>query len=207
MAISYPITLPTTPGFRDISWQPKSAVAVVESEYTYNQKVYKWDGMARSVLITLPPMNITNAKLWMAAIYSLNGVQGTFYLSDSAIGGPTQIAAYDSRANILVDGAGQTGPTIANDGWAAISTIVLTAGDWVSIADRLYTCTQGMITDGLSAGNMNLWPDVLVAPADNDPILIGSAARGIFRLTGWPEMGFSPNRLMEGFSFTAQEAL
>ena len=207
MAITYPITLPSSPGFRQIEWAPESAIARVESPYTFQSKIYAWDGQRRKVTVTLPPMDITEAKSWMAAIYSLNGIQGTFYLKDSGVGGPTQIATYDSAADILVNGADQTGDTLAIDGYLVLSTVVLTKGDWLSIGDRLYTCTQGMITDGSGGGNITLWPNILVAPADNDPILVGSAARGIFRLTDWPEMGFSPSRLMEGFSFTAEEVL
>lgn len=84
MAVTYPITLPTTPGFRRVSIQPRSTVAAYASPFTMQQQVYAHPGQMLTGDFELPPMTRAEAAPWIAALTSLNGIEGTFYFGDPA---------------------------------------------------------------------------------------------------------------------------
>lgn len=203
MAITFPVSIPSTPGFTDIRWQPRSAVAEQESEFTYDRKVYAWSGQCRTVVVRLPSMSLADAKLWQAWAYKLNGMEGTFYLSDS-VGKNSQGSPGGTP---LVKGGSQTGQDLITDGWTHSVTGLLIAGDWISIGDRLFTVLIDANSDSSGNATLSLWPKIRTAYADNTAISYGASARGIFRLTDFPEMGWDVNRLQSGFTFTAKEEL
>lgn len=201
MAITYPIDLPPAPGFVSLKWSPRSAVAEQESPFTYHNKVYVWDGQQRLIVVKLPPMSLARAKEWQAWALKLNGTEGTFYLRDS-VGAALRGAATGAG---LVKGAGQLGATLNTDGWANSVAGLFMAGDWVQLGTRLYTVLETVNSDGAGNASLTLWPKIRTSPADNYVILYGTAAKGVFRLTGFPEFAWEVSRLMEGFEFTAKE--
>lgn len=84
MAVTYPITLPSAPGFRRVSIQPRSSVAAYASPFTQQQQVYAHPGQLWTGEFELPPMSRAEAAPWIAALTSLNGIEGTFYFGDPA---------------------------------------------------------------------------------------------------------------------------
>jgi len=195
---SYPLTLPTSPGIRDIEWIPQSAVATSRSILTQLSQTYDWQGKTWRVTIELPPMSLADAKDWQAWIYEMNGVEGTFWLSDT-IGGPGRGTVAGTP---LVATGGQTGQSLDTDGWSNGDNVK--AGDWISIYGRLYqiledaTETGGLIT-------LTVWPN-LAAPDANAPILYGSAAKGIFRLAEFPAFAWGTHHQQEPITMVAVEA-
>lgn len=203
MAISFPISCPATPGFNDLRWQARSAVASQESEFTYQEKVYAWSGQCRTLVASLPPMSLVDAKLWQAWAYKLNGIEGTFYAGDSV----GKLSQGSPGGTPLVAGSGQTGQDLTTDGWTHSITGLLKAGDWLSIGDRLFTVLADVNSDGSGNATISVWPKIRTAYSDNAAISYGASARGIFRLTDWPEMGWDINRLQTGFKFSAREVI
>lgn len=201
MAITYPIDLPSAPGFVSLKWSPRSAVAEQESPFTFHNKVYVWDGQQRRVVVKLPPMTVAQAKTWQAWALKLNGVEGTFYLRDST-GASLRGAASGTG---LVKGANQLGATLNTDGWVAGVIGLFLPGDWIQIGNRLYTVLDQANSDGGGNASLTLWPKIRTSPADNYTIPYGAAAKGVFRLTEFPEFAWEVSRLMEGFEFTAKE--
>lgn len=137
MAISYPISLPSAPGYRRVSIQPRSAVGIYASPFTYQQQTYAHQGQMWTGEFELPPMSRAEAAPWVAALTSLNGVEGTFCFGDPAWATPRGTAT----GTPVVKGASQTGYDLITDGWTA-SIEALKRGDWVQIglgsSARLY---------------------------------------------------------------------
>lgn len=205
MAIIYPLTFPTAVGVRKLSWGLKSAVGVSVSPYNYADKVVDLGGKLREAVIELPAMTVANAKLLQSFAMKLNGPEGTFYFKDT-LGKVPQGNVADSYSGGLVNGADQTGNQLITDGWATGVTNLFKEGDWISIANRLYSILEDVDSDGSGNATLTVWPDVS-SPAENDPIAVGSAAQGIFRLKEWPEFVWDINFLMTGYSLAVIESL
>lgn len=73
----------------------------------------------------------------------------------------------------LVNGASQTGTTLATDGWSA-STLVLKAGDLISYNNGTYSelkmVTSDATTNGSGQVTLNIMPEIHTAPANNAAI-------------------------------------
>jgi len=201
--ITYPIDHPTSPGFTGIKWSPRSAVATQESPFTFHEKTYVWAGQQRIVGIELPAMAMSDAKQWSTFGLELNGSEGTFYLRDSlgkyAQGAVTGIG--------YVKGASQTGQDLITDGWAANVSGLFKKGDWIQVGTRLHTVLVDADSNASGEATLSLWPKIRTAPADNLELPYGENAKGLFRLTSFPEFGWDVSRLMVGFTFQAKEVI
>lgn len=201
MAISFPITLPSG-AVRAVRWTMLDAVGVGESPYTFSQETFEHSGKRWGVEVQLVPMKRAAAEEWVAALASLRGRRGTFYFSDPL--GATGRGAFGGTP--LINGAGQSGGTIAIDGCTPSVTNWIRKGDWLQIGTGLHKSLTDANSDGAGAATLELWPGPRVAPADNDPVTVASA-KGVFRLTA-NERGYD-TALAEiyGITFDAAEAL
>lgn len=205
MSITYPISFPPSIGVRRLTWSPESTVKRSKSVYNYHSKVTDFGGKLRSAVIELPHLTVADAKLIQSFFMKLNGVEGTFYFGDS-LGKAPQGSVADSYSGGLVNGASQTGTDLATDGWAINVTDLFKEGDWISINDRLYNVLENASSNGLGEATLTLWPDVS-SPADNAVISVGTAARGVFALRGWPEWIWDTTFLQSGITFSIEEAI
>jgi hypothetical protein len=189
-----------TGGIREILWIPQTAVAVTQSPFSFAQQVQKHPGQRRSVKVKLAGMDATTAREWIGFFLNLNGPERTFFLSDTVGQNETKW-----RGTPQVDGAGQTGKSL-NYSDGATSSLMISAGEWVSIGNRLHQATEDATSDGSGDGTLKLWPELASAPNDDSPIEV-TAPKGTFRLTEIPSYSWSVNRLMQGVSFTATEVV
>ena len=203
MPITYPITLPSTPGPVSIKWSPISVVNEQESPFSLVSKVYAWSGQKRYVTVQLPPLNIDQAKEWSTFPYQLNGIEGTFYLRDE-IG--KYLRGFASGVG-RVKGANQTGIDLITDGWLPFTLDLFKRGDWIQVGSRLHTVLKDVDSSSTGEATLTLWPRIRTAPADNLVIPYGEDAIGIFRLVSFPEYGWDVDLLMNGFAFQAKEAI
>lgn len=208
MALSYPLTLPTAPGFRSIAWRRVGVVGVAASPYTGQRQTYVWPGQWWEVEVSLPPMRTAaQARPWVAWLVGLNAQEGTFYLGDSVLKAPRGVGT----GTPLVNGGGQAGYDLVTDGWTTGQTGILRAGDWVQLgsgaSSRLHLVTADANSNGSGQATLTLWPALRSAPADNAALTV-SNTRGVFALTansdGWAN---DERKIYEGFSFTAREVL
>ncbi|MBC2731384.1 hypothetical protein [Thiobacillus sp.] len=202
MAITYPITLPSSPAPANIRIYPRSIVGVGVSPFSGAQQVYRHQGQFWQADITMPSMYRAEAAPWIAAMLQLNGRYGTFRLGDASHQTPTGVAT----GIPLVNGAGQTGQSLVTDGWTAGVTGILKQGDYIEVASRLYMVMVDADSDGSGNATLDIWPRLRVATLDNEAITVNSP-RGIFRLAS-NEMPWlaKPGRIVE-LSFSAVEAL
>ena len=180
MAISYPLTLPTT-GIASIEWESGDNVAISASPFTNYEQVHRHPGHDLSAVVTLPPMKQVDAEIWIAWLRSLRGVEGTFLM-----GGPLKTSPLGSAGGTpLVAGADQVGDSIDIDGAALSQTGWLKAGDYINLGAAADGAWHQVLVDvdtnGSGEATIDVWPSINIAPADNDPI-VTSNTTGIFRL-------------------------
>lgn len=202
MAISFPLDFPTATGIREIEWIGENTVASTESPWSKKIKVYDNGGKRWRVNITLPAMSITNARIWRAWFLSLNGMEGTFWLTPSLDATARGVAT----GTPLVNGGSQTGQSLITDGWTINQTGILKAGDWFQLGNYLYQVLQDTNSDGTGNATFDIWPNLRSAPADNAALTV-SSPKGLFRLSEIPAIPYTVNQLAEGIQFQAIEAI
>lgn len=191
MAITYPLSIPTSPGFTDLRITARSAVAISESPFTYQQQIQKHQGQKWEVEITLPPMVRADAEEWIGFLLSLNGREGTFLVGDPVGATPRGIAT----GTPLVKGASQTGNSLITDGWTISQTGILKRGDWFNLGSgssiELYKNLNDADSDGSGEATLDVWPSLKTVPADNAAITVLNC-KGLFRLPS-NEMAYAIN--------------
>jgi hypothetical protein len=166
-----------------------SKVGITESEFTFETVTQKFQGQRWTVEYTLVPMARAKATVWTAWLASLNGRQQTFLSPLSNVttsqGGASASVAGGS-SDPLVNGAGQTGNTLAIDGAGSNVTNYLKAGDYIQLGDndttaRIYMVLQDASSDGDGEITLDIWPDLYSSP-DNDTQVTVTNPRGLFKL-------------------------
>lgn len=208
MAISYPLTMPTHTGIRNVELRATNAVAYSRSPFTFSGQAHAYAGKAWQADITLPPMKRTNAEQWIAFLLSLKGQLGTFYLGDPRA--CTPLGSARDADTILVNGAVSSGDTINIDSAPASQTDYLKAGDYMQIGTgtsrQLFKVLTNVDTNGSGQATVDVWPNVRTIIANNSAVTVQSA-KGIFRLIT-NEQAFSINEAsIYGITFGAIEAV
>lgn len=208
MAISYPLSLPTTKGIKAIRLTAKNAIGVSTSPFSYAQQVYKHQGQRWQAEVAMPPMSRAEAEEWFSFLVKLKGQFGTFLIGDphSAPRG----SASSTPGTPVVNGASQTGDTLAIDGLPASATGYLKAGDYIQLgsgsAAQLYKVLNDVDSNASGEANLDIWPDLRSSPADDATVVVSDAV-GVFRLST-NEIGVDINEIeLFGITFAAIEAL
>lgn len=209
MAITYPLALPSTSGAKQISFTARSVVGSTRSPFSGKQKIYEWPGQWFEASISLPPLPRAEAEEWVAFLLSLKGKKGTFLLGDPQGTAPRGSAAV-TPGTPLVNGAGQTGGSLAIDGLPVSVSNYLRMGDWVQLgtggASQIYKNLENVNTNGSGEAILSLWPNLRSAPADNAPITLTNVT-GLFRLSSNAAEWDVDETLRYGLSFAAEEVL
>lgn len=197
MAISYPLTPPTSPGYRSRELQPFTRVGMNVSPFTGAQQVYAWQAQWLQFAFTLPVMGDAAAGNWTAFFMALNGMEGTFYLGDSVRKTPR-----GNIAGTVTVGSG----AVANATTLPLSggTGAFAVGDWLQVfattSARLHRVVQ------VNAGSVDVFPRLRSAYANGSAITYVNPV-GRFRLLSIPAEAFDESKLCQGISFTAMEVL
>lgn len=195
MSLTYPLTLPATPGFVDMKFMPRTVVGFHESPYTLQGQTFVWPGQGWAVSAALPKMKVATAAAWVAWKLGLNGRQGTFYLTDQSY--PT------TRGTA-------SGTQQCDSGNTANSTTLIivpltgafVVGDWLQIGNNLHRVVQVN-----SAVSYDVFPRLRTAYAAGTAITY-TAAKGLFRLASNEGMGWDVNTALHyGLTLEATEAL
>jgi hypothetical protein len=194
MALSYPLSTPTSIGIAQIEFRAVNAVAYSQSPFTFQGQAHVYQGQAWQVDISLPPVRKDLAEDWVAFLLSLRGQYGTFLLGDPNYDGPRGTAT-----TLAVTGsAGDTSVTATLNG-------SLKAGDWFSLGSGTSTRLYKVVQDIASTGTMEIYP-ALRADASSATADV-STPKGCFRLAS-NETAWSINEMSAyGISFGGMEAL
>lgn len=194
MAITYPLSLPTTIGIAQIEFRAVNAVAISQSPFTFEQQVHAYSGQAWQADISLPPVKRELAEAWVAFLLSLRGQYGTFYLND-----PLNPSPRGTATSLTVTGSAGSSSVTANLNGS------LKAGDWFSLGSSANTRLYKVVQDISSSGTMEIYPALrsTVSNATGDL----TEAKGAFRLAS-NQTSWSINDVNSyGISFGAVEAL
>ena len=202
------IALPcdTQPGVTapsSIEWDANEAVAVNESPYTFQSQTYDWMASILTGTVSFPAMNRYSYDAWGAFILACRGQLNGFLLGDPKANLPKGKAS----GTPLVNGANQTGYSLASHGWTANKFGILLPGDYLQIGYRLYRVTASVNSDGSGNATIPLWPNLRDLPADGTAIVTRNC-KGLFRLAANSGNKFSVNPGSYGLSgFKIREAL
>jgi hypothetical protein len=186
MTISCPLSLPSSPGFREITVRPQSAVADSRSPFTFDGQIQEHQGQMWAADVSLPVLSNADSGDWEAFLYKLNGRQGTFLLGDpvratsrgsasTTPGTPTADGAHTIRTNALSIATG-----------LGTTTGYLKAGDHIQIGSgsdaHLYAVLDDVDLDASGDATFDIWPKLRAALSGGETIVVDSA-KGLFRLS------------------------
>jgi hypothetical protein len=202
MSITYPLSLPSSPGFQVRELAPRTVVGMVSSQFTGEQQVQPWPGQWLVFNVSLPPMTDAVAGLWTAVFMALNGMEGTFYMGDSVRKAPfgTMAGTWTVGASAVANAT--TLPLTGGTGIAAV-------GDWLQVftgaSSRLHKIMQVNLSGGAMV-SVDVFPRLRSAYANGSAVNY-TTPKGLFRLAALPSEAFDPMKLCQGMSFTAVESL
>jgi hypothetical protein len=178
MALTYPLTLPSTKLPQQVRFTAINTVGVSRSPFTHSQQIQEFSGQSWMAEVVYPQMTRAEAESFNVFLLGLMGQKGTFYLGDPL--GNT--ARGQATGNPLVNGGGQTGNTLITDGWTPSITGILLAGDYIQIVNRLYKVLADSNSDASGNCTLEIWPRLSISPSDNESIITQGAV-GVFRLS------------------------
>lgn len=206
MAITYPVSFPSSIGLANINIRARNVVGISSSPFTGQQQVYKHQGQWWEAEVTLPPMKRADAEQAVAFLLKMNGVYGTFLLGDKANTAPRGVGT----GTPLVNGASQTGDELITDGWTTSITGILKAGDWIQLGEgsttRLYKVLDDVNSDASGNATINIFPNLRSSPENNSAITV-SNTQGLWRLASNETEYSIDNMSIYGMTFACVEAL
>ncbi len=209
MAISYPLTLPTASGIATVTFRATNVTGISMSPFTFKQQVVSHAGQRWEAEVSMPPMSRADAEEWISFLVSLRGQLGTFTLGDPS-GATARGRASSAPGTPLVNGASQTGGSLAIDGCTASATGYLKAGDYIQLGSgssaTLHKVLQDVNTPSGGDVTVDIWPHIRTAPADNSTVVV-SNAKGLFRLSQNQTSWSISEATIFGVTFAAVEAV
>lgn len=192
----FPISLPN-PKPNEITWQAQNAVATANFPFSGRQQVYAHPAQWWEIAIELPPLKPSQADLWLTALLSLNGREGTFNLQPSEFTPPTGITG-----TATIQELGPDLNTLTYDG----TTALIPPAAWIQINTSLHRVTA-------SSPGIEPEPNILeIWPFPRADIITGTSTinyldpHGTFRLKNPSEWNLDLAKFT-GITLSAREAL
>lgn len=176
---------PTTVGIQSMTMRLRSATAMTESVFTYDQQVFSHPGVRWEAEVTLPPMTRAEAKQYEGFFAGLRGMKETF-----TMGNPLHTASVTGTVT------GTQNATQINEAFSGSHAV----GDYFSVGSHIY-----IITEIVSATQIKIMPplrNTVTSVTANFDLPVGT-----WRLAS-NEIGWSINQAsIYGFSFSCIEAI
>lgn len=208
VAITYPLSFPTTRKPTMINIRANPVVALSQSPYTGASQAQEHAGQWWRAEITLPPLIRSEAAAFQAFLLKLNGMFGSFLLGDPL--GKTGRGVLTGTP--LVKGAGQVAGQrdLLIDGATPNTTNWIREGDYIQLGSGATSRLHMQLLDANSNGSgevsLTLWPTLRESPSDNAPVVINDC-KGVFRLAS-NDIGWNEDQAMfYSMSFNALEVV
>ena len=194
MALTYPLSMPTTIGIEQIELRAVNAVATSQSPFTYKQQIVNHGGQRWEASVTIPSVRRDLAAPWKAMLTGLRGPTGTFLLGD-----PDYATPRGTVSSCTLTGS------VGNDFANVTMTGTLLAGDYIQLGADSTAKLHQVLEDQDGDGVLQLWPNLR---ADYTAATVTfNNPKGVFRLkenvTSWS----INNSSFYGISFEAIEAI
>lgn len=194
MAISYPLSQPTTIGIEQIELRAINAVATSQSPFTYRQQIINHGGQKWEASVTIPSTRRNLAAPWKAMLVALRGPTGTFLLGD-----PDYATPRGTVSSCTLSGS-------AGDSTASVTmTGTLLAGDYIQLGSGSAAKLHQVLVDQSGSGNLEVWPNL--RSNYTDETVITSSPKGLFRLKENVSSWTINNSSLYGISFEAVEVI
>ena len=194
MALTYPLTQPTTIGIEQIELRAVNAVATSQSPFTYKQQIVNHGGQRWEASVTIPSVRRDLAAPWKAMLTGLKGPTGTFLLGD-----PDYATPRGTVSSCTLTGS------VGNDSANVTMTGTLLAGDYIQLGADSTAKLHQVLEDQDGDGILQLWPN-LRADYTTATVTFNNP-KGVFRLkenvTSWS----INNSSFYSISFEAIEAI
>lgn len=161
------IALPATPGLVTSRFGIEWNTQTFTSPFTKAVQRVALGGARWTWTFSLPAMRRDRAAAWKQFADQLEGAANTFYGFDPDGVTPRGPA----RGTPLVNGAGQTGSTLAIDGCAA-NLLFLKAGDYFAVNGEYKRATADATANGSGQATLYFKPALRNSPADNAAIVV-----------------------------------
>lgn len=194
MAISYPLSTPSTIGIESITLRAINAVATSQSPFTYKQQVISHGGQMWGASVSVPAVRRDLAADWKAFLTAMKGQQGSFLLGDPDYATPRG----DVSACTLSGSAGDESVTV-------VMTGTLKAGDYIQLGAESTAKLHQVLIDKTGNGTLEIWP-ALRSDYTSEVVTFNSP-KGVFRLANNVSEWSINNSSSYGISFEAVEVI
>lgn len=141
----------------------------MRSAFTRQRQVLSWpSGHMWTASCTVPNLKEPESGLMRAFLAKLGGRANTFQMP---VPGYTRPANDYAGPAGLVNGAGQSGYSVATDGWTA-GAAILPEGSYITVGGELKLVTAAVTANGSGQATIPIEPPLRYAPADNSAIVI-----------------------------------
>lgn len=194
MALSYPLSTPTTIGIESIELRAVNAVAVSQSPFTYKQQIVSHGGQRWEASVSIPSVHRDKAAEWKALLVGLKGQTGTFLLGDPDYATPQGTVS----SCTLTGSAGDETVTV-------VMTGTLKAGDYIQLGSGSSSRLHQVLLDQNGDGSLEIWP-ALRSDYTGASVTFNSP-KGVFRLSQNVTTWSINNASTYGISFEAVEVI
>lgn len=194
MAITYPLSLPTSVGIANIELTANNAVAISRSPFTFSQQVFTYSGQMWTASVSIPPVLREYSAEWKAMLTALKGQTGTFLLGD-----PDYATPRGTISSALVTGS------IGDETVTVSMTGSLLAGDYIQLGSGASAKLHQVLVDQSGSGSLEIWPALRANYTDATATF--DNAKGVFRLSTNQTSWSINESSIYGISFDCMEAL
>jgi len=194
MAITFPLSIPTSICIESIQLRAVNAVATSESPFTFRQQVVAHQGQRWEASVSVGVRRRNLAAPWKAFLTALNGPSGTFLLGDPDYATPQGTVS----ACTLSGSAGDETATITMTG-------TLKAGDYIQLGGGSSARLHQVLQDQSGSGSLEIWP--ALRDDYSGAAVTFNAPKGVFRLASNVSSWSINNVSTYSISFEAVEVL
>ena len=194
MAITFPLSLPSTTGIAQVTLRAHNAVSTSQSPFTFKRQVIAHTGQAWSASVSVPRGDRSTHAEWTAFLTSLKAGVGTFLLGDPDYATPRGTVS----ACTLTGSAGDETVTVTMTG-------SLLAGDYIQLGSGTSAKLHKVLQDQTGDGSLEIWP-ALRSDYTSETVVFNNA-KGVFALpNNVSEWSIVPSGNYD-ISFEAQEVI
>ena len=185
MAITYPLSTPTTIGIESISLRARNVVALTESPFTLKQQVVQHGGQRWEASVSIPSTRRDKAEEWASFLLSLRGQVGTFLLGDPNAATARGTASTTPGTPVVASAMSAGENSVHLSGLPVSQTGYLEIGDYIQLGTGLTATLHKVLeradSDVSGEATFEVWPDVRRTVSLSEVVVVDDA-KGLFRI-------------------------